>query len=100
MFLVPHSRYALRTAGAFLALVSGRFEAESDGGANAHGVKHPNVKKCAFMPALPPKATGLYFILFIYLFILSQVVPQYVDVVSMSNCSSLCVSCLSSVACV
>ena len=23
------------------------------------GVKHPNVKKCAFMPALPPKATGL-----------------------------------------
>ena len=23
------------------------------------GVKHPNVKKFAFMPALPPKATGL-----------------------------------------
>ena len=41
MFLVPHSRYALRTAGAFLALVSGRFEAESDGGANAHGGKTP-----------------------------------------------------------
>ena len=32
MFLVPHSNYALRTVGAFLALVSGRFEVESDGG--------------------------------------------------------------------
>ena len=32
MFLVPHSRYALRSVGAFLALVSGRFEVESDGG--------------------------------------------------------------------
>ena len=41
-----------------------------------------------------------HFILFIYLIFLSQVVPPNVDVVSMSNCSSLCVSCLSSVACV
>ena len=54
MILGPHSTYVLRTVGASPALVSGRFEIDSDGGVNEHGVKHPNNKKRAFMHAPPP----------------------------------------------